>query len=156
MQLIDPRLHLVNGVAQLAFEARLLVEAELPFFLHYSQKMRLVLLQRGAHRLYLARQIGFAGRNDFAAQYLDVSRGRLADIDLAIDLLHIIAKQEVLFRTPALQQLDLDPAVQFKDAPRVFRRIPVSGHRGFAVEVDAAGQNNPHHANDPDRRDLVG
>src|SRR6202011_4292268 len=110
MQLIDLRLNTVNGRAQAAFKARFLVHAELPPVLDNSQEMRLVLLQRVAHALDLARQIRLAESNDFYAQRVDVGDDRLADLDLAFSLLRIVTEQKILFGATAFQQLDLDPA----------------------------------------------
>ena len=120
------------------------------------REMRLILLQRRAHGLDLAGQIGLADRDDLSVQRVDIGGDGFSDLDLAVGLVGIIAKQKILFGPAALQQLDLDLAVQFEDRARVFGRVAVNRHRGFTVQMDAADQDDADHADDADRRDFMG
>jgi len=71
-------------------------------------KMGLVLLERGAHRLHLARQAGTVVPGNLPTQPVDIRNDGLPDLDLIVGLPGIAAKQEVLFGSPRLQQFDFD------------------------------------------------
>src|SRR5437879_5982075 len=117
--------------------------------------MRLIIPERCVHRIDLAHQLRPAERRDPAAQLLDVDGNFLADLDLTLSLARIIAEQEILLGSAALEQLDRDPAVQLLDCARVLGGGAIDRHRVLAVEVDAADQDDTDDADDADRGDLV-
>jgi len=156
MELIDPRFDVVDGGTQAAFKTGLLVEAEALLFPDDSDEVRLVLLQRGAHGLDLACQIGLARGDYLAAKRVDIGGGGFCNPDLAVGFLLIVAEQKILFRPPAFQQLDADLAVQLKQRPRVVRRFAIDRDGGFAVHVHAADQDHAGDADDADRGNFVG
>src|SRR6202011_3533481 len=79
----------------------------------------------------------------------------LADPGLVLGLLRIVAKQEILLGAAAFEQFDLDLAVQLRDRPRIVGRQAVGRDSAFAVEVNAADEDDAKQADHADGEDLV-
>src|SRR6516162_741020 len=108
-----------------------------------------------AHSLDLLGEIGLAERNDLSPERLDVGGHRSGDAGLLVRLCRIVAEQEILFRTTALQQFDFDLVVQFGDRARVVGCAAVRTPHDFAVKMNSADQQDADNADDADHGYLV-
>src|SRR5579871_2681980 len=118
--------------------------------------MFLILLQGAAHGLDPRSEIKFSDRRDPLVQRSDIGGNGLSDFNLALCLLRIIAKQEILLRPAPFKELDFDLSVQLRDGSRPFGRDPVRLQNAFAIEMDSANKNDPKQPDDADCKNLVG
>ena len=88
-------------------------------------------------------------------QRIDIGGDGFSDLDLAVGLGGVVAKQKILLGPAALEQFDLEIAVQLEDRSRVFGRVAVNCRRRFAIQMDAADQDDANYADDADRRDFM-
>jgi len=147
---------IVDGYTQTAFKAGIFVETELQFLVDDRSEMSLILLQRRVHGLDLAAEIRLADGDDLLSQRLHVGGDGFTDLDLLFGPLGIVTQKKILLGSTSFQQFDFDPVIQFRYRPRVFRRNPVTGRRGFAVHVNGADQDDADDADNANGRNLVG